>query len=96
MATEYLNGKYGNHCAIYADISILDFALRIAFAGVMRRRSVYRFSRRFNFNDGSGYRADLVILDRDIGRVPVKDLLKTTVLATYVRGEQVFGAINFE
>ncbi len=43
-----------------------------------------------------GYRADLVILDRDISRLPVKDLLKTTVLATYVRGEQVFGAINFE
>ena len=43
-----------------------------------------------------GYRADLVILDRDISRAPVKDLLKTKVLATYVRGEQVFGATNFE
>jgi predicted amidohydrolase YtcJ len=43
-----------------------------------------------------GYRADLVILDRDISRVPVKDLIKTRVLATYVHGEQVFGATNFE
>ena len=43
-----------------------------------------------------GYRADLVILDRDISRVPVQDLLKTRVLATYVRGEQVFGATHFE
>lgn len=43
-----------------------------------------------------GYRADLVILDRDISRVPAKDLLKTRVLATYVRGERVFGATSFE
>ena len=41
-----------------------------------------------------GYQADLVILDRDISRVPVKDLLKTRVLRTYVRGEQVFGTAD--
>jgi predicted amidohydrolase YtcJ len=43
-----------------------------------------------------GYQADLIILDRDISRVPVKDLLKTQVLRTYVRGEQVFGKTGFE
>ncbi len=43
-----------------------------------------------------GYRADLIILDRDVSRVPAKDLLKTRVLRTYVRGEQVFGTTDFE
>jgi predicted amidohydrolase YtcJ len=43
-----------------------------------------------------GYRADLIILDRDVSRVPAKDLLKTRVLRTYVRGEQVFGNTDFE
>ena len=41
-----------------------------------------------------GYQADLVILDRDVSRVPAKDLLKTRVLRTYVRGEQVFGKVD--
>jgi hypothetical protein len=43
-----------------------------------------------------GYRADLIILDRDVSRVPAKDLLKIRVLRTYVRGGQVFGTTDFE
>jgi hypothetical protein len=43
-----------------------------------------------------GYRADLVILDRDVSRVPAKDLLKTRVLRTYLRGEKVFGTADFK
>jgi predicted amidohydrolase YtcJ len=43
-----------------------------------------------------GYQADLVILDRDVSRVPAKDLLKTRVLRTYVRGKQVFGTADFK
>jgi predicted amidohydrolase YtcJ len=43
-----------------------------------------------------GYQADLIILDRDISRVPVKDLLDTQVLRTYVRGEQVFNKAGYE
>jgi predicted amidohydrolase YtcJ len=43
-----------------------------------------------------GYQADLIILDKDISRVPVKDLLNTQVLRTYVRGEQVFNKTGFE
>ena len=43
-----------------------------------------------------GYQADLIILDKDISRVPAKDLLNTQVLRTYVRGEQVFNRTGFE
>jgi predicted amidohydrolase YtcJ len=43
-----------------------------------------------------GYQADLIILDKDISRAPVKDLLNTQVLRTYVRGEQVFNKTGFE
>jgi hypothetical protein len=43
-----------------------------------------------------GYQADLIILDKDISRAPVKDLLNTQVLRTYVRGEQVFNKTDFE
>ena len=43
-----------------------------------------------------GYQADLIILDKDISRAPVKDLLNTQVLRTYVRGEQVFDKTGFE
>jgi cytosine/adenosine deaminase-related metal-dependent hydrolase len=42
-----------------------------------------------------GYQADLIILDKDISRAPVKDLLNTQVLRTYVRGEQVFNKPGF-
>ncbi len=37
-----------------------------------------------------GYQADVIILDTDISRVPVEDLLNTHVIRTYVRGEQVY------
>jgi predicted amidohydrolase YtcJ len=43
-----------------------------------------------------GYQADLIILDKDISRAPIKDLLNTQVLRTYVRGEQVFDKTGFE
>jgi predicted amidohydrolase YtcJ len=43
-----------------------------------------------------GYRADLITLDRDVSRVPAKDLLKIRVLRTYVRGGQVFDTTDFE
>ena len=35
--------------------------------------------------------ADFIILDRDIMSCPIKDVLKTKVLATYINGEKVFG-----
>ena len=34
--------------------------------------------------------ADFVILDRDIMTCPIKDVLQTKVLATYINGEKVF------
>lgn len=36
--------------------------------------------------------ADFVILDRDIMTCPIKDVLQTKVLATYINGEKVFAA----
>ncbi len=43
-----------------------------------------------------GYQADLIILDKDISRAPVRDLINTQVLRTYARGEQVFNKTGFE
>jgi predicted amidohydrolase YtcJ len=37
-----------------------------------------------------GYQADLVIVDRDVSRIPAQDLLDTQVLATYLRGKRVY------
>lgn len=37
--------------------------------------------------------ADFVILDRDIMNCPIKDVLKTKVLATYINGEKVFSQL---
>ncbi len=39
-----------------------------------------------------GYDADFIVVDRDLYTVPAPDLLKTTVLETYVAGRQVFAA----
>ncbi len=41
-----------------------------------------------------GYDADMIILDRDISKVPSIELLETIVLATYVRGELVYEKAN--
>ena len=38
-----------------------------------------------------GKLADLVILDRNIFRIPPREILTTRVVATYVKGERVFG-----
>lgn len=40
--------------------------------------------------------ADLIILDRDVSRIPIIELLETKVLATYVRGELVFSDNDFQ
>lgn len=38
----------------------------------------------------SGYQADLIIVDRDVSRVPAQELIEAQVLATYVRGKRVY------
>jgi hypothetical protein len=35
------------------------------------------------------YQADLVIVDRNVSRIPAQDLIDTQVLATYLRGKRV-------
>lgn len=39
----------------------------------------------------NGKRADFIILDHDLMRAPVKDILKVRVLSTFVAGKKVFG-----
>ena len=38
-----------------------------------------------------GKAADFIVLDKDWMNCPINDVLKTTVLATFVNGEKVFG-----
>jgi predicted amidohydrolase YtcJ len=40
-----------------------------------------------------GFAADFVVLDRDIMRVPLKEILGTKVLATVVDGQIVYGSL---
>jgi predicted amidohydrolase YtcJ len=40
-----------------------------------------------------GYAADFVVLDRDIMRVPLEEILGTKVLATVVEGEVAYGSL---
>jgi len=40
-----------------------------------------------------GFAADFVVLDRDIMRVPVEDILSTKVLATVVDGQVAYGSL---
>jgi predicted amidohydrolase YtcJ len=37
-----------------------------------------------------GYQADLIIVDRDVSRIPPRELIDTQVLATYLRGKLVY------
>ncbi len=37
-----------------------------------------------------GYQADLIIVDRDVSRIPSQELIETQVLATYLRGKLVY------
>jgi predicted amidohydrolase YtcJ len=37
-----------------------------------------------------GYQADLIIVDRDVSRIPPQDLIEARVLATYLRGKKVY------
>ncbi len=39
-----------------------------------------------------GYDADLILVDRDLYRIPAQELLKARVLETYVGGQQVYAA----
>jgi predicted amidohydrolase YtcJ len=39
----------------------------------------------------AGKYADFVVLDRDIMQVPVEEILKTQLVATYVGGQRVYG-----
>ena len=73
---------------------------RITRSQALKMYTIWGAFAGFNENEigmlKAGYRADLIILDKDISRAPVKDLLNTAVLRTYVRGEQVFNKIGFE
>jgi predicted amidohydrolase YtcJ len=40
-----------------------------------------------------GFAADFVVLDRDIMRVPLEDILGTRVLATVVDGQVAYGSL---
>ena len=40
-----------------------------------------------------GKKADYVVLSKDIMTIPVKEILKTKVLATVIDGKPVFGVI---
>ena len=40
-----------------------------------------------------GFVADFVILDRDIMRVPMEEILSTKVLATVVDGQVAYGSL---
>ncbi len=40
-----------------------------------------------------GYAADFVVLDRDIMRVPLEEILGTKVLTTVVDGEVAYGSL---
>jgi hypothetical protein len=60
-------------------------------------RGMTIWAARSNFEEGEkgslekGKFADFIILDRDLMTVPAKDVLQTTVLATYIGGAKVFG-----
>jgi predicted amidohydrolase YtcJ len=40
-----------------------------------------------------GFAADFVVLDRDVMRVPVEEILGTKVLATVVDGKVAYGSL---
>ncbi|WP_282456703.1 amidohydrolase family protein [Chitinophaga sedimenti] len=42
----------------------------------------------------NGKRADFIILDHDLMRVPVMDILKVRVLSTFVAGKKYLGQTN--